>query len=979
MNKTSLITFFLLFLFAIDGQTQFQAIGSPSISNFPRADYHAGTQNWDIQQNQKGIIYIANNKGLLEFDGTNWQLFPLPNRTIVRSIAIDKNDRLYLGGQAEFGYLETNENGKKIYTSLTHLIPPTIQSFEDIWKIFIREDGIYFCSDKTIFHLQGEQMNIIKPKNQRFENFFEVRNKIFVQDLEEGLFQLDNQQFRPVPNGNIFPNERIIAILPHDDNQSLLFTFSNGLFMMDDVGITPWTADANDFLKTHQAYCAIEMKDGKYAVGTPQNGLLLMNRKGKPEVHLNKNVGLQNNTILSVAQDIHQNLWLGLDNGIDYTEINSPFSKITTEEGISGTGYASIVHNNKLYLGTNQGLFYTDWESDNSPLDFQKFKPVKNAVGQVWNINKLEETIIIGQHKGASILEDKQVNSFSQVQGAWKFMALQSQPKYALEGTYSGLYLYENRNYQSAEQAGKTSANWQLVRKLEGFDESARIFEEDNDGNIWVAHAYKGLYKLTPSQDFRKIEAVKLYDTSNGLPDKLLINVINIRNELVFTTPNGVYKYEKQNDRFVPHKDFEEIFGKNRNYHRLIEDELGNIWFSIDNEFGVLQVEEQGVFNKFQVLYFNQIQESLVDGFEHIHTYDENNSIIGTEKGFIHYSNLQDKNTAFPFDILIRKVSSITQGDSVIYWGNNTADTDAKANEFHYTMNDFRFEFSAPYYEKIGYLTYRFMLDGFEKEWTNWSPKTEKDYTNLPAGNYSFKVEAKNAYGQISEEATFEFKIFPPWYWSLVAKIGYFILACLGLFGLIKYISKREEKMTEAFQLEQAQKLESKEAEFKKEAEKSEGEIIKLRNEKLNTDINHKNSQLASATMHLVQKSEIMMKIKNDLKALESDAPHELKRKIQQITRAIESDIQLDNNWEQFEMYFDQVHENFFKRLRTKFPELTPKDQKLCAYLRMNLTTKEIAPLLNISVRGVEISRYRLRKKLGLNSEVNLVTFIMEV
>ena len=131
--------------------------------------------------------------------------------------------------------------------------------------------------------------------------------------------------------------------------------------------------------------------------------------------------------------------------------------------------------------------------------------------------------------------------------------------------------------------------------------------------------------------------------------------------------------------------------------------------------------------------------------------------------------------------------------------------------------------------------------------------------------------------------------------------------------------------------------------------------------------------------MHLVQKTEILNKIKNDLINIGSEGPEEIKKKIKQITRAIESDIQLDDSWAQFETYFDQVHENFFKRLREKFPKLTPKDQKLCAYLRMNLSTKEIAPLLNISVRGVEISRYRLRKKLVIESEVNLVAFIMEV
>lgn len=975
MSKTSLIITFLLFLFFLESRAQFQTIGSPTITNFARTDYHAGTQNWMIQQNKRGIVYFANNKGLLEFDGTYWQTFSLPNNTIVRSIAIDDDGRLYIGGQGEFGYLDADKNKKNIYTSLIHLVPEELKSFEDVWKIFIQKEGIYFCTEKAIFYLQGEKIQEILPK-KRFENFFELNDRIFVQDLEEGLFELKSNELSLVNGGDIFPNQRIIALLPHDQNQLLLFTFSKGLFLMSDSGINAWEVPANDLLKLHQAYCAIELNDGRYAVGTPQNGLIIMNRKGKPEIHLNKNIGLQNNTVLSVAQDIQQNLWLGLDNGIDYAEINSPFSKIRTEEGITGTGYTSIIHKDKLYLGTNQGLYYTEWREDNSPIDIQKFKLVDGSLGQVWSINEVGNSIIIGQHKGASYLEGTKVKMFSEVQGAWKFTNLNSKPGYAIEGTYSGLYLYKDQNFDNSD--GASFEDWKLVGKLEGFDESTRIFEEDQEGNIWVSHSYKGLFKLTPSADYSRIEKVKLYTASNGLPDKLLINVVKVRNEIIFTTPNGIFRYDKANDQFIPHQEFNEIFGENLNFHRLVEDKLGNIWFSVGEEFGVLKIEEQGVFNKFETFYFNQIQEDLVDGFEHIYTHDANNVFIGTEKGFVHYSPIKDKNIEFPFNILIRRVTSITEDDTVVYWGNKAIE-DQIPIDFHYKQNDFRFSFSAPYFEKISYLTYRFKLEGFESEWTDWSPKTEKEYTNLPDGAYIFKVQAKNAYGQMSEEATFVFTILPPWYWSWYAKFGYLILFLLGLFGLVKYISKIEQKKTEAFRLEQTQKLEIKEAEFKKEVEKSEGEIIKLRNEKLNDAIKHKNSQLASATMHLVQKSEILAKLKNDLKNISFNDPKEAKRKIQQISRAIEADIQLDENWEQFETYFDQVHENFFKRLRLKFPELTPKDQKLCAYLRMNLTTKEIAPLLNISVRGVEISRYRLRKKLDLNSEVNLVAFIMDV
>jgi ligand-binding sensor domain-containing protein/DNA-binding CsgD family transcriptional regulator len=966
-----------LLLFSLPSlKAQAEPFGSPSITNFSRSDYQAGTQNWAILQDKRGIVYFANNKGLLEFDGTNWQTFPLPNATIARSLSFDTDGRLYIGAQSEMGYLEPNEEGKNIFKSLAHLIPEELQGFEDIWKIFIEEESILFCSEKAVFRLKGEDIAVISPGESRFDNFFQLADKIFILDKEKGLFSLVGDQLIPYPDGVLFKDQRIIAILPHEENQSLIVTVTKGLFLMDESGIRPWQTEASSFLSAYQPYCGIQLTDGRYAIGTSQNGLIIIDREGIPVMHLNHENGLQNNTILSIYQDIQQNLWLGLDNGIDYAIINSPFSTIRSVEGIEGTGYTSIIHQNNLYLGTNQGLFYTPWTAKSKGLAAEKFKPVENTIGQIWSLNKLGNEVIVGQHKGAFYLKENEAIPFSATQGAWKFMALNAHPGYAIGGTYSGILLYKNQN---ADLTGDNTPDWKMIRKLDGFNESARVFEEDEEGNIWISHAYKGLFKVELSDDLMSIKKTSTYNSSNGLPVDLFINVSKIRKELIFTTPKGIFKYKKEEDRFVEHEEFTEFFGTNKEVHYLKEDELGNIWFAVNDDFGVLNVQEKGVFNKVERLFFNQIQEDLVDGFEHIYTYDKSNVFIGTEKGFIHYDPSKNKNTAFPFKILIRKVTSITEGDSIMYWGNQFRDSSSAPLVFNYKMNDFRFAFSAPYYEKINHLHYRFKLEGFEDSWSKWTSKTEKEYTNLTAGDYQFKVQARNAYGQMSTEEAFAFTIFPPWYLSLYAKIAYFILAIISLTGLVKYVSKKEKKKTEVFKIAQAEKMARREAEFKREAEKSEGEIITLRNEKLQTDVDHKNSQLASATMHLVQKSEILVKVKNELNNLLANASIENKKKIQQIGRTIEADIRLDDNWDQFESHFDQVHENFFKRLRKEYPDLTPKDQKLCAYLRMNLTTKEVAPLMNISIRGVEISRYRLRKKLNMDPDTNLVSFILNI
>lgn len=977
-THAALKTLFLLlaslaFIPCLQGQYALN-FGDPAIKHYPRTVYHGGTQNWAIGQDYRGLMYFANNKGLLEFDGANWQVFNLPNGTIVRSINIDQQGRIYVGGQSEIGYLKLDAQANRMFTSVKQLIPKQFQSFEDVWKIFVLDQAVYYCSEKAIFKLIGNEVEVITPKSERFENFFSHDGRIYVLEDGKGLYYLENDRLKPTIDAATFANSRIVAMLPYP-NATLIITSDEGLFLLKSDGVEAFASATSDFLKKHQAYCGIQLQNGNYAIGSTQNGYVVMGVNGEIQKHLNQAKGLQNNTILSIYQDAQENLWLGLDNGIDYVETNSPFSLVYSVAGIKVTGYTSIVHQGRLYLGTNQGLFSRPW-SEETLLNEAPFTAIQNSIGQIWSLNRLGEQVIVGQHKGAAMLEDGKVKPFSDLAGAWKFLPLSNNPGYAIEGTYSGIAIYKNRKYDCCPDE---APEWEFLKKLAGFEESARIIEEDEVGNIWVSHAYKGLYKIALSENLEGIQSITSYTSENGLPVDLFINVTKIKDEIIFTTPIGAYQYDRENDHFIEHKILTELFGSNRNFHRLIEDEFGNIWFVVDEDFGVINVQEKGIKNKLELVYFNQLKEELVDGFEHIYAHDEQNVFIGTEKGFIHYNPSIPQNKAFPFELLIREVTSITNADSTLYWGHQPTTAEVETNVFQHKMNDFRFSYAAPYYLAINHLKYRFQLVGFEASWSDWSPKKEKEYTNLPVGDYQFKVQAQNAFGQLSTVATYPFKILPPWYLSIYARLTYFLLGLLAFFSIIRYIRQRERQKTENYKQEQQQKLLQKEAEFQQEVKKSESEIIKLRNDKLENDLQHKNSQLAAATMHLVQKGEILLKLKNDLKNLLGSASTENKKKIQQITRSIDADIRLDDTWEQFEFHFDQVHENFFKRLRTNYPALTPKDQKLCAYLRMNLTTKEIAPLLNISVRGVEISRYRLRKKLDLDSEMNLVSFILDI
>lgn len=959
---------------------QYNPVGSPVVSHFQKFEYHAGTQNWTAIQDSRGMMYFGNNKGLLEFDGTTWNIFPLPNATIVRSLAFNENGRLYIGGQDEFGYLVSDETGNSIYISLVELIPDEFKSFEDVWRIVPKQDRIFFYSHRALFILKDNQIKVIKPTT-RFANFFECGGDIYLQNQEEGLLIWKEDKFQALKEGDLFKNIEIASILPYQDGQSLIVSVSEGIFLMNKSGISSWNIEASDFLITNNAYTGIRLSDGKYAIGTTANGLLIIDQNGYPLTHLNQTTGLQNNTVLSVYEDKHQNLWLGLDNGIDYVENSAPFSLISKEVGVKGTGYASLIYDNKLYLGTNQGLFFIDWPKNKNPFEPGEFEKAPAVKGQVWNLNELDGDLLISQHEGAVQLKEDQVRPLSGIKGVWKFLQLQKYPQFAIAGSYSGLYLFEKR--KNTEQNQNMAADWKFLRKLEGFNESARVMEQDAAGNIWVSHAYKGLYKISLDIENQRITKVSFYNSKQGLSADLFINVCKIRGELVFTTPQGVFKYMPEADRFSKQEELNELFDENATVHRLIEDELGNVWFFVNNDFGLLKITEQGIFNKVDKIYFDHLQEKIMDGFEQVYAHDAQNIFIATEKGFIHYNPSSKKDFRLPLKAFIRNIASITEKDAIIFGGGAPGDSILPAldlhSEFPHKLNDFRFSFSTPFYEQINHIQYRYRLQGFQEDWSEWTVQTEKEYTNLPHGTYVFELEARNAYRQVSDPVAYSFTIRPPWHATLWARIGFLLALAASIAGFLRYVSKKAKKEQAILKREQAKKLQQQENEFKQEAERSEAEIIKLRNEKLLAELNHKNSQLTAAAMHLVQKEEMLRKLKLELNKLTPKVAPENKRQIKTLIRNITEDMKLNDNWEQFEFHFDKIHENFLKRLREKFPVLTPKDQKLCAYLRMNLSTKEIAPLMNISVRGVEISRYRLRKKLELESDVNLVEFLINL
>ncbi len=966
MSKTFRLRFFLLavsgFLLPEIMPAQSVNLGNPPVLNYSKRQYKAGTQVWDISQDPNGVMWFGNNEGLLESDGMHWRLHPLANRTIVRSVRAAANGRIFVGGQDEFGYFAPESNGALRYHSLTGLLPPAELHFGDVWNIAVRPEGVFFRTDHQVYWFHDPQLTPLFSSGSTMHFMGEWQGKLLVQDGESKLYRFENGQFRPLGQPADFRFGILSGILQFSPDTTLVTTIKNGIFFFDGNHFSPWKTPADAFLKTNIIFCAGMLSDGKIAIGTALNGLVTIDRQRRIFHHLNKKNGLQNNTVLSLFAPPNGGLWLGLDNGIDFVDILSPFSTFFPDGELQGTGYTAQVHGGKIYFGTNTGLYATDWATYYAPGERQRFAMVEHSEGQVWSLNEIDGNLLMGHHEGAFEVRGGSARKLTSLQGVWKFVSLS--PEYAVAGHYNGLAIFK-----------KTAAGWAFESTLGGLTESSRLLAKDTEGNIWMAHPYRGIYRIRVNPGQRKLTA-EFFDKHSGLPSDLDNHLFQMGQNVVFTGETGVFEFDESRHRFLPDSNFEAVFGPQTRVRYLKQDQLGNIWYATDQETGMLLVEEKALDKKVRRVRIPELANKLTPGFQFILPVDRQNVFVATDRGFIHFNpSAYFSQTDTALRLVLHEVRLKNGADSVLFGGHAAEGQSLDKVVLPARQNALLFAFSAADYPGSEFVRYSHMLEGADNEWSAWSGETDIAFNSLAPGDYVLHLKARNQHGVESAVRSFPFKILPPWYASPLA-YGCYSLLLVALMAGIIYRQQRRFAMEKKGMVTLHR---HREALHQEQVRHSEEAINRLQNEKFEAEIRHKNQELASATLHIVQKSEILTTIKNALEKIKDKAVinPELEKEISLLIRMLEQDARTDADWEQFSSHFDQVHSDFLKRLGEQHSQLSPNDFKLCAYLRLNLSSKEIASLMNISLRGVESNRYRLRKRLGLDTEANLTEYLM--
>ncbi len=955
----------ILFTFYYLGaNAQLNQTGLSLIRHFSKSIYNAGRQNWSITQDSRGFIYIANNNGLLRYDGSQWNLFSLPNNQLVRSVMCS-GDTIYVGAFEEIGYFTYDQKLDLVYHSLMGLVPRQDAKFDEAWRIYkIGTTVIFQTFTHVIEYRIGEISAHKAPELLQFS--FRMGKNFYVQGKEGTIYSYHNGNYEKFEDKGIFKGKQIWSSLKLSDGTILLATINDGVWIYDGNSFIPWKGMANELLKTYQIFSASRTPDGVVAFGTIQNGLIITDEQGNLINLINKSKGLHNNTVLSTFVDRTKNLWLGLDNGIDYVEISSPLSFLGEGLGLEGVVYAAKIFNGKIFVGTNQGLYVAPWPIPAGIGQQKPFQLVPQTKGQVWSLFEDDGRLYCGHNFGTFVIDKNQnVSRISTEEGSWTFLPLRSYPSYMIVGKYKGLNLYT-----------KTTAGWRYLKKISGFDESSRMIVEDENESIWMAHGYKGIFKIILNRTKDSVRFVTLYDDSRGFPERVGVNIEKIGNQIVFLTMQGVYRYNSLTDRMEPYVELNNLIGNATNIRKMVEDDNGNIWILKSNSLLQLIKHPEGTKTVTQTPV-SRFGENFVAAFENIYLHQSNAVFVGTENGLICYNpQYSSGSDVEPFFCMVKNLSSLGRQDHVIF--NDYGISGNKNIYLLHSENSIQIVATAPIYS-FGEINYSFWLKGYESDWTEWTRSNIKNYSGLPFGEYELRVIARDAMGRISKPAIIHIKIGLPWYLSWFFVVIYAMLLVAGFYLLRFLVRRKVQRATARVREQKNLEFKIQEEEHKRQVLEAEREIIRLKSENLQAQVDHKNQELAAIALQIAHKNDFLERIKHRLENIAKAINPVSQREVLELIRNIDNDIKMDKEWLRFEQHFDEVHTGFIKKLKESYPDLTPTELRLCAYLRLNMTTKDIAQIMNISVRGVEISRYRLRKKLNLETDTNLVDFMLKL
>ena len=750
--------------------------GFPIIQNYQPDVYQAFDQNWDFTQDSTGILYVANGDGVLIYDGVNWDLLPLPNNGTVFSIATDAPGTVYVGAHNELGFLVADSLGRLQYQSLMPHLDSLHRDFNIIWNTFSTDQGVYFSARTKLMRWDGDQFKVWHFEGTVSQFAHNIGHKVLLHRKDVGLMELVHDEFQLVPGGEYFSDNEISELIPMGQKRYLIVA-RNNLYLYDGLNFTKFPIDKEDFFEENRVYCGTLLRDSTIALGSLNKGILIVDRLGRQRTLISQEGQLSSNQVYALYQDDSGLLWAALFSGIAKIETPSPFSLFTEWNQLPGVALAIHRHQGVLFVGTSQGLYYLNPEARDPT-----FTEVPQIKAATFDLVSFGDQLLVG------------ASGVYQLEGNHDLTPLFKKSVHTLHRSS----LDSNRVFVGLSPgllALKYEDDyWKEEYYFEDVKFAVHTIAEENDGTLWLRTNANNIVRVSFNNEHAagKLENPQLttFDQQDGFPDDIGIPYL-LDDHLYFVTSTGqIFLFDRQNQLFKADSSLLQRLGMEVRQTKITEiDEHDNVWGVVYQDGArhdqwVAWKQQDGSYvldylqeYRIMALRRNGFLEELAD------------SIIWYkgQSGLVRHDLRSQLDSPVP-KVLIRKV--FYKADSSLYAGFG------RLRQFNlpFLNNSFRFYFTSPSFYQEEVNEYQYKLEGFDPHWSAWTSESQKDYTNIPEGKYTFKVRSRNIFGQISNEALFQFNITPPWHRTWWAYTLY-VLVALGLvMAIVKWRSRQLQR-----------------------------------------------------------------------------------------------------------------------------------------------------------------------------------------
>ena len=755
-------------------------------------EYGYDAQNWDVVQGNQGLLYVANNDGVLQYDGERWRLIPTASGEFVRSLAADS--LVYVGARGDFGYLKPDTVGVLRYTSLYEHVPRDERDFDDVWGTHVVGDDVYYQSNQYLFRWDGSEVTSWESDGG-FHTSFVVDGTFYVREMGKGLLRMEEGSLELVAGGDIFHDTPIYMMEPHPSGDLLVGTQNEGLLRYDGETFRAFAPELTSYLQESDFYHGRSLPGGRYGLATLGGGVVVVGPRGQVDRVLDKSSGLPDNVVNRLYVDREGQLWMAFNNkGIFRADLNYPLTVHDERTGIEGNVKSIQPHQDTTYVSTETGLYVLREEQDTQRLQsvsrFERWGD--GSLPIVWDMIPVGKDLLLATDKNAAYRIRK---GNDEPIGNWVYTYSLLRPKngkIVYAGTRSGL-----------KGLTRSQEEWTSF-SIDRIDSNIRSLASGRGGSLWVSTGSGEILRVSLSPDGRRAEAITRYDQQDGLPGGYKALTTISGQVTVLSEEGNLYQAQSPTQQSPQSWKFArkqivppDVSGTDTLKVQSVTNGENSLWVIAENQVFLGQLSEDGrqsgdqyTWEAIEPLHFPKPSRTRAS------VSPDSTLWLGHGSDLFRYGRGEGsdvQSSPSPPSPIVRRVS-LLENDRTAYGGTGPSSGDKGALTLSHGR-DFQVEVAAPQYRTTQPHQYRYRLAGRDGEWSDWTPDARQRYRGLWEGTYQFEVQARNDRGQVSEASALSIQILPPWYRTLWAYLAYGLVFVGLAYGYRRYrLVKRERR-----------------------------------------------------------------------------------------------------------------------------------------------------------------------------------------